>query len=187
MAHQGGLNGDQRAVTDEDRQAVRELHAQGLGRNAIARALNRGGRTISILAAEQNLSFDRSATEEATRARMADLAEKRTILADALMDDALRLSARVWEPSTVFNIGGAQNTYTEEPVPEPPAADKRALMAAATTAAAQSLRLVPPTADSGAGEAVSMVGKLFTGLAAVADQLKAEEAGTEEAAEGGTP
>lgn len=187
MAHQGGLNGDQRAVTDEDRRAVRELHAQGLGRNAIARALNRGGRTISILAAEQNLSFDRSATEEATRARMADLAEKRTILAEALVDDALRLSAQVWQPAKVFNFGGKDNSYEVRDVPEPPAADKRALMAAATSAAAQSLRLVPPTADSGAGEAVSMVGKLFTGLAEVADRLKAEEAGTEEASEGGTP
>lgn len=187
MAHQGGLNGNQRAVTDKDRQAIRELHAQGLGRNAICRAINRGQRTVSVLAAEMGLSFDRTATEEATRARMADLAEKRSILAEALVDDALRLSAQVWEPAVVFNIGGAQNIYTQQSVPEPPAADKRALMAAATQAAAQSMRLVPPTADSGAQEAVSMVGKLFTGLAEVAERLKAEEAGNEEAAEGGTP
>lgn len=187
MAHQGGLNGDQRAVTDEDRDAIRALHAEGCSRNEIARRLNRSGRTISVHAATLGLTFDRAATEEATRARMADLAEKRTILAEALVDDALRLSAQVWQPATVYNFGGKDNSYEVRDVPEPPAIDKRALMAAATSAAAQSLRLVPPTADSGAQEAVSMVGQLFTGLAEVAERLKAEEAGNEEAAEGGTP
>ncbi|MFY0511890.1 hypothetical protein ACOMD4_16125 [Streptomyces anulatus] len=37
MPRQGGLNGDQQAVTDEDRQAVYELRGQGLGCNAISR------------------------------------------------------------------------------------------------------------------------------------------------------
>lgn len=179
MAHLGGLNGSQRAVTDVDRQAVRELHAQGLGRNAIARALDRGYRTISVLAAEMNLSFDRTASEAATRARMADLAEKRSILAEALMDDALKLSARVWEPSTVYNIGGAQNTYTEEPVPEPPAADKRALMAAATQAAAQSLRLVPPSVEEPGLAAARSV------LIDLADGIKHLAAGQQEDTEEG--
>ncbi|MFF9910628.1 helix-turn-helix domain-containing protein [Streptomyces sp. NPDC013457] len=181
-----GGNQHSHPVTDQTRDDVRRLHAQGLGRNEIARQLKRGPRTISVLAAEMGLSFDRTATEEATRARMADLAEKRSILADALVDDALRLSEQLWQPAVVFNIGGKDNEYTEQAVPEPPALDKRALMAAATAAAAQSLRLVPPTADSGVEDAVSVVGKLGAGLAEIAARIRAEEASGEEA-EGGSP
>lgn len=169
-------------VTQDDYDAVRRLHAQGMGRNEIARQIGRGQRTVSVLAEEMGLVFDCTWTEEATRHRKAQLEEKRTILAEALTDDALRLSAQVWEPATVFNFGGKENSYNEREVPEPPAADKRALMAAASTAAAQSLRLVPPTVDSGADDARSMLGKLFTGLGEVLrDQQAADEAAGEEA------
>ncbi|MFE5591456.1 helix-turn-helix domain-containing protein [Streptomyces sp. NPDC056549] len=137
-----------RPVGEDDERQVRDLHAQGLGRNEIARRLERSGRTISIIAARLNLEFTTEGTEKATRHRTAQLAEKRAILADALTDDALRLTAQMWEPAVVYNIGGKDNSYTEEQVPEPPAADKRALMAAATAAAAQSLRLVPPETDT---------------------------------------
>ncbi|MFB7278063.1 helix-turn-helix domain-containing protein [Streptomyces hydrogenans] len=135
-------------MTEADEQAVRDLHAQGLGRNEIARRLNRGTRTISVIAARLNLEFECTQTEKATQHRKAQLAEKRAILADALTDDALRLSSQVWEPATVFNFGGKDNSFEKRELPEPPAADKRALMAAATAAAAQSLRLVPPETDT---------------------------------------
>ncbi|MDI9885326.1 helix-turn-helix domain-containing protein [Streptomyces sp. HNM0645] len=170
-----GGNQHTNPVTDETRADVRRLHAEGHGRNEIARRLVRSPRTISVLAAEMGLTFDRTATEEATRARVADLAEKRAILADALTDDALRLSAQVWEPATVFNFGGKDNTYEHRQVPEPPALDKKALMAAATAAAAQSLRLVPPQDDAGNEAAQSLVGQLMTGLAAVYRQQQAAE------------
>ncbi|MEU9606166.1 helix-turn-helix domain-containing protein [Streptomyces sp. NPDC048057] len=175
-----------RPVTDEDRRSIRELHAAGHGRNEIARRLNRGTRTVSVIAQELGLVFDITATEVATKHRMAQLAEKRAILADALTDDALRLSEQVWQPAVVYNFGGKDNTYEERGVPEPPAADKRALMAAATAAAAQSVRLVPPAVDTDVEDAVSVVGKLGAGLAVIAARIRAEEAGGEEA-EGGSP
>lgn len=143
-----GLRHSQRPVTDEDRQAVSDLHAEGLGRNEIARRINRGTRTVSVIAADLGLSFDRTATEEATRARMADLAEKRSILAQALTDDAMRLTEQLWEPAKVFNIGGKDNEYTEHDVPEPPADAKKALMAAAGMAIDRSLKLCPPESDA---------------------------------------
>lgn len=179
-----GLIKGQRPVTDEDREAVRELHAQGLGRNEIARRLNRSPRTISVLAAELHLTFDTTMTEDATRARVAQLAEKRAILADALTDDALRLSAQVWQPATIHSFGGKEHTYNSRDLDEPLAVDKRALIAAATNAAAQSLRLVPPTDDTGADDARSMLGKLFQGLAEVVREGEAEQ---REEAEGESP
>ncbi|MFE0651351.1 hypothetical protein ACFVZH_22460 [Streptomyces sp. NPDC059534] len=166
-----GIKKSVRPVTEEDEQQVRDLHAQGLGRNAIARQLVRSGRTISIIADRLGLEFTTEGTEKATRHRMAQLAEKRAILAEALTDDALRLTEQMWEPAVVFNIGGKDNEYTEEPVPEPPPADKRALMAAATAAAAQSLRLVPPRDDQGVAEAVSLLGNLAAGLTTVHQAL----------------
>lgn len=176
MAAMGDNQFNGAKVTTEELDELRRLHAQGLGRNEIARAMGRGTRTISVYAARLHLTFDRAQTEEATRARKIDLEEKRVILAEALTDDALALSAQVWEPTTIHSFGGKDHTYNSHDIPEPLAADKRSLMAAAALAAAQSVRLVPPTEDSGAADARSMLGKLFQGLAEVAKEAQAEEA-----------
>ncbi|MFD3574760.1 hypothetical protein [Streptomyces sp. NPDC058644] len=171
-------------VTDEERAEIVRLHGEGHGRNEIARITRRSQRTVSVICAEENLSFDVTLTEDATRHRVAQLAEKRAILADALTDDALRLTAQLWQPATIYSFGGKENTYAWEQVDEPPAHDKKALMSAAATAAAQSLRLVPPTDDSGADDARSMLGKLFQGLAEVVREGEAEQ---REEAEGESP
>jgi transposase len=142
--NKGGLNGDQRAVDDNDYRLVAELHAQGLGRNEIARRINRGSRTVSVIAARLNLTFDRTMTEEATRARKADLEERRAILAEALQSDAEQLTEQLWQPHRVFRIGGAANKYVERQLDEPPADAKKDLMSAAGIAIEKSLKLVPP-------------------------------------------
>ncbi|CAL9662704.1 helix-turn-helix domain-containing protein [Streptomyces sp. enrichment culture] len=139
-----GLRKDQRPVTEADYDEVRRLHAQGLGRNAIAREMGRGPRTVSVIAAELGLDFDRSMTAEATRARKADLEERRVLLAEALQGDAERLTEQLWQRAKVFNIGGKDNTYTDHDVDEPPAEAKKNLMAAAGIAIEKSLKLVPP-------------------------------------------
>lgn len=156
-----------RSVTEEDYQRVRELHAQGLGRNAIAREIGRAQRTVSVIAAELGLTFDTSMTEDATRARVAQLAALRADTALDLHIDALKLTQQMWEPATVFAFGGKDNTFASRQVDEPPAADKKALMTAAGVALEKSLKLVPPADDSGADAARSLVGQLLTGLASV--------------------
>ncbi|MEV6569940.1 helix-turn-helix domain-containing protein [Streptomyces sp. NPDC051577] len=143
-----GANQHSNPFTPEDCDELRRLHAEGHGRNEIARRMGRGPRTISVYASQMHLLFDRAETEEATRVRKIDLEEKRVILAEALTDDAMRLSAAVWEPTKVHNFGGRDNVFRDADVPEPPAADKRALMAAAATANQQALRLVPPETDT---------------------------------------
>lgn len=141
-------NGTTDPLSEAEIDEIRRLHGEGLGRNEIARRIGRGTRTVSNHCARMNLVFENTATEAATAARNAQLAEKRSILADALIDDALRLTEQMWQPAKVFNFGGKDNTYEDKDVPEPPAADKRALMTAATAAAAQSLRLVPPETET---------------------------------------
>lgn len=164
--HNGGLHGSQRAVDENDHRLVAELHARGLGRNQIAREIGRGTRTVSRIAAALNLTFDVTLTEEATRHRMAQLAERRTILAEALQGDAERLTEQLWEPAKVFNIGGKDNSYTDHPVDEPPADAKKNLMAAAGIAIEKSMKLAPPVTETGVDDAKSMLGQLASGLTA---------------------
>nr|WP_119589820.1 helix-turn-helix domain-containing protein [Streptomyces scabiei] len=174
-----------RPVTDEDYERVRELHARGLGRNAIAREIDRAQRTVSVIAAELGLTFDVSMTEDATRARVRTLAALRADTAVDLHLDALRLTQQMWEPAVVFNFGGKENTYNEREVNEPPTVDKKNLMAAAGIALEKSLKLVPPADDTGAASAQSMLGQLMVGLKAVYDEAREEATGEE--AEGESP
>jgi len=135
---------DMRMVTDAEKAEIVRLHGIGVGRNEISRQIGRAPRTVSIVCAAEGLVFDVTMTEEATRHRVAQLADRRAMLAEALQDDAERLTAQMWEPAKVFNIGGAANKYVEHDVDEPPADAKKALMAAAGMAIDRSLKLVPP-------------------------------------------
>ncbi|WP_086765361.1 helix-turn-helix domain-containing protein [Streptomyces bobili] len=138
-------------VTDEERQRIRELHADGMGRNAIARAIGRSYRAVSVQAARMGLAFDRTMSEEATRARKADLEERRVMLAEALLEDAERLTEQLWQPAKVFRIGGSANTYAEHDVDEPPSDAKKDIMAAAGIAIEKSLKLAPPEREDTEG------------------------------------
>lgn len=153
-----------RPVTEEDYTRVRELHALRMGRNEIAREIGRAQRTVSVIAQELGLVFDTTMTEDATRARVAQLAEKRAILADALTDDALKLTEQVWAPAVIYNFGGKDNTYEHRTVDEPPAIDKKALMTAAGIAVEKSLKLVPPTDADDTEEVGSLLTNLFDKL-----------------------
>lgn len=148
-----------------------ELHTQGLGRNAISREMGVTASVVSRTAEHLGVTFDRSRIEAATAARLADLAERRSILAEQLTSDAERLRKKLWEPTFVYAFGGAQNIYNSEPVDEPPPADKRSLMSTASTAIDKSLKLAPAeTSGSGADDAKSMLGKLAQGIAELANQ-----------------
>jgi hypothetical protein len=147
-------------VTAAERAEIIRLHGEGHGRNEIARRTRRSQRTVSLICAEEGLVFDISMTEDATRHRIAQLAERRAVLAEALQGDAEHLTELMWQPCTIYNFGGKDNTYAERNVNEPPAAEKRNLMAAANLAIEKSLKLVPPKDDDG----TEQVGSLLTSL-----------------------
>lgn len=174
--------------TDDEEATLRELHARGLGRNEIARALGRGTRTISVRAAAMGLTFDNAAlTEVATRNRKAQLAVRRMELAEALQEDAERLTEQMWEPAKIYSFGGKDNTYEDRDVDEPPADAKKALMGAAGMAIDRSLKLVPSEETAAEDEARSMLGQLAVGLKAAYDDAKRETAGPEEAQDEPSP
>lgn len=144
-------------ITDHDRKRVRELHTQGLTRNAIARTIGRSMATVTKIATELGLNFDRTQTRKATEARQADLAALRAESAIKLHQTADRLLDQIFAPAKVYNFGGKDNTYAEEWHDEPPPADKRALMGAAGMAYDRSLKLAPTKDNADIEAARSML------------------------------
>lgn len=128
-------------ITEADYDRVRDLHANGLGRNAIAEQMGRSGRTVSRIAAELGLTFDRERTKAATAAKVIDAKARRAALALALLDDAALLRAQLWSPAKAFNFGGKENTYNEVTLDEPTFADKRNIAQAVSVLLDRSIKL----------------------------------------------
>lgn len=160
------------AITDAERKQVRQLHARGLGRNDIARELGRSVSTITAVAKQLGLSFDRSMTAAATAAKVADAKARRAALQLDLLGDAEKLRAQLWVEHEYIDHGGKDFNEARWTQPEPTAADKLKLMQAAKLALDGSLRLDLHDADNGAGEATSMLDALAAGLGAAYEQLK---------------
>lgn len=89
-----------RPLTDHDRQRVAELHAQGMSRNDIARQIKRSPSTVTKLARELGLAFDRAATRAATAAKVADAKARRADLALKLLDLAHEEADAFRQPCT---------------------------------------------------------------------------------------
>lgn len=158
--------GSSNPVTDAERERVRELHAQGRGRNEIANELGRSGRTISEIAKSLGLSFARAAqVQQATEIRQADLADRRAALAQRLQDVAERELDKVNQPHKYFDWGGKDHDFDTYDAPEPTPSDKRALLGVVATAIDRSLKLAPAEQDT-------------EGLAAVDAWLKGMMGGT---------
>lgn len=151
-------------VTDAEVARFRELHAQGMARNEIARVMNRSPVTVSRLAQRLGLKFDRVATEAATAAKVADARAKRVQLMHDLLDDAQRLRRQLWEPTTIYSFGGKDNTYNSRQVEQPPFRDQRDIVMSVSTALTACLRLDQHDGDGSAEQVGSLLGNLFESL-----------------------
>lgn len=157
----------------------RKLHTQGLGRNAISREMGICNAVVSRTAEHLELTFDRSRIEAATAARIADLAERRSLLAVQFTEVAEDSLDRIYKPTTVYAFGGAKNTYEEHTFDEAPAAERRALVAAAGTATDRSLKLAPAEASSNLDGAKSMLGNLGNLLSVYSQEMDQQDADAE--------
>ncbi|MEU9865498.1 helix-turn-helix domain-containing protein [Streptomyces sp. NPDC047971] len=154
------MGGQHPPVTDEDRQRVRELHAQGLGRNEIARQIGRGQRTVSVLADEMGLSFDRTATAVATEARKADAEARKARILEGLYEvaeDELDYLRRSGSYDMVEVSAGKAVRYRADRLP---AQDRRSLMGNISNAITSAHKLEAAAGDPGISAATSLLTSL---------------------------
>ncbi|MGW0550549.1 helix-turn-helix domain-containing protein [Streptomyces altiplanensis] len=158
-----------RPVTDQTRADVRRLHSEGLGRNEIARELDRSPRTISVIAEKLGLDFDRTATAVATQARVTDSKARRAAIVAGLYDiaeDEIAYLKKVGGYRLVEVSVGAPVEYT---VGRLPAQDRKALITGISTATSSAARLEALDGDPGTDAARSMLTSLADGIRRLAD------------------
>ncbi|WP_367128308.1 helix-turn-helix domain-containing protein [Saccharothrix sp. HUAS TT1] len=161
-------------LSDTEKQRIRDLHSQGATRNDIARDLGRSSATISKWCGRLGLGFDRKTTAAATAAKVEDAKAKRAAIMQGLLDDAQKLRGQLFAPAVIFSFGGKDNSYEERKVPEPPARDKRDLMASIVQAVNASLRLDEHDRGSDVDDAKAMVDELYEALTGAWEQYHRE-------------
>lgn len=155
-----------KTVTQADYDQVRALHAEGHGRNEIARRLKRSPRTISVLAQEMGLDFDRTHTAVATEARKIDARARRAAIIDGLYDVAEDDIAYLKQGGDYELAEVSMGDVVRYAVDRLPAQDRKALIGGISTATTAAAKLEAIDNDGGANEAKSMLGQLAAGLTA---------------------
>lgn len=164
-------------ITDEQRQQVLRLHSNGEGRNQIAATVGISAGSVTKICHDAGLSFDRAATEQATKSRKADLAARRAELELNLVSDAARLREQLWQPATYRQLGkfadekgeggSGGRQWTKVVVwtqPTPTYVDQLKIVQAASTAVAAAQRIADSATNVDNDHAKSMLGQLMLGL-----------------------
>lgn len=164
-------------LPEDLRAAIRaDIEAGEKGRNAIAREHGVSAQTVSNIADDAGMhgAFSRLQTENATRARQADLAARRASIAQMLLEDAERMRERAWAeyPVVVTSQQGAEVVTLEQP----PLRDAQAAYTSIAICLDKHLALVRHDGDAGGDleSAKSLLGDLGRALGIAADQLGRE-------------
>lgn len=155
-----------RPIDDELRAAILDdINAGQLSRNAIARKHDVSASTVTKVArqAKKPDAFDRSKTRDATRARMADIADLRSRLALRNLARAHRVHDRLDADTYEVKVVAADGRVVTVRTPDPPALDEKNLAAAVASYANAADRLAPPNTDT-AGSVRSMLDKIGDAL-----------------------
>jgi hypothetical protein len=159
-------------ITDDQRQRIIDLHGKGVSRNDIARQTGVSAGTVTNVCKANDLTFDRSATKDATRARVEDNKARRAAIVSRLYTRSERILDRL-EASTfmvrMMGPNGSEKVYDEEP----PAEAERSLATSIGIYLDKAAKLEDydrSAADTASG-AVSVIDKLMAGF------TKAYEAG----------
>lgn len=154
-----------RPVEAAVRERARELIEQGLPRNAIARELMIAPSSVTKIAQEEGLSFERATmTATAVAARQADLKARRIELIDELTMKAADHLAAIDQPYKVYAFGGMNNEYEDHEREQPPIPDRLNLHRAASLALKDARELTRDDDDEGVAEAESMLMNLILEL-----------------------
>lgn len=156
---------------------LKRLHGLRMGRNAIARAMGRSLRGVTVHAGRLGLSFDRTATAAATEAKMQDAKARRAAIIQGLYDVAEEELAYL-KQGDGYNLVevsiGKPVPYTVERLP---AQDRKALVSSISTATSAAARLEALDTNNGVDDGISMLGKLASGLSAAYNAMTEEDDG----------
>lgn len=133
-------------IPDDVREAVARAARLERTSRSIAAEFGISVASVSNICRELGVQRDRSATEKATRATIADLAKRRAELAGLLLEDAHRLRAQLWERAQVAMVvsqGGENGSMiVDHELPEPTFRDKQAIATATGIVLDKHLKLV---------------------------------------------
>ncbi|MGW4552007.1 hypothetical protein ACWEN4_37575 [Streptomyces violaceorubidus] len=165
-----------RTFSADDERRLRQLHADGVSRNEIARQLEWSVGTITNHAQRLGLSFDREAVRAATEARQVDLKDRRQRIQEQLLDLAERSIERTQERYLVHGW-----THTGESVAEwlqqPPAKETKDFTPAASSALTSALKLAQAdAADDGRENARGLLRTLGEAMTAASRELGVDDA-----------
>ena len=155
-------------ITDTQRQHILTLHKQGLSRNEIARQANVSQSTVSKICAEDGLTFDRSKTINATRARQADNKSRRAAIVARLYGRTEKILDRLEADKYRYVVTLKDGTEVIDDV-EPPAEAERhhATAIGIYLDKAAKLEDYDKSATDGASAADSVVDRLMQGFRTV--------------------
>lgn len=162
-------------LTDEEKDRIRELHAQGMSRNAIARDIGRALATITNFCQREGLSFDRTNQEAAARARVVDAKTRRAELADQLLEDAQRLRGQIWSRHRVVQYVGRDGIRAEDVLDEPDTKAKLDLARTMQIMLDRHQKLIEFDSDDGLTDARKAISGLGEALMQLAGETPHEE------------
>lgn len=161
-------------IPDERRAAIlTDIQARAGSTRTIADKHGVSTKLVRTVAQEAGISdaWSRDRTENATRARVADMKARRAAIASGLLDDAEKLRARAWAPYTVpMSMGGKEGGIELVTTELPPLGEVRNAYTAVGIALDKHLRLDAHDGDGAAEQIGSLLGSMF-------DRLQADHGG----------
>ncbi|MFE7762949.1 helix-turn-helix domain-containing protein [Streptomyces sp. NPDC057438] len=163
-------------LTEEDLETLRQLHADGFGRNEIARQLGCSPATVTNWAQRLDLSFDRTSTRAAVDARQIDLKDQRQQAQQRLMNFFNEQLDRV-ESRYLLTGFKATGEVAAQWLDLPPAKETKDLTTAAMQALNGALKLAQVDAgDAGRENARGLLQSLSDAMATAARELGGDDA-----------
>jgi hypothetical protein len=129
----------------------------------VAREFSVSGETVTRICAEAGLTFDRSATEAAVRARSIDLAAERTALVQQMVAEAQEEMDLLNAPYLVWSFGGMDGELHSHLLDSAPMDVRNTAMRSAAIAVDKATRVVE-NSGGGVEAAKSMLQRLAEGL-----------------------
>lgn len=147
---------------------------QNLSTRRIAGRHGVSDRFVRTVATENGITdaWTREHTESATRARLADLKERRSLLAAGLLDDAEALRDRAW--AEYEHVASGKDGVETVDLVLPPLSEVRNAYAAIGIATDKHLALLKYDADTSSSETRSLLAGLGEALTTAAAQLPDE-------------